>query len=41
MAMINLRFDELLKEVMKKRKYQFTVVKDSNDLIISATAQQV
>ena len=40
-AMINLRFDELLKEVMKKRKYQFTVVKDSNDLIISATAQQV
>lgn len=41
MAMINLRFDELLKEVVKKRKYQFTVVKDSNDLIISATAQQV
>ena len=40
-AMINLRFDELLKEVMKKRKYRFDVVKDSNDLIISATAQQV
>lgn len=40
-SLINVRFEELMKEVQKKRKYKFEVVKDSNDLIISATAQQI
>jgi archaellum component FlaC len=40
-GLINTRFDELIKEVKKKRSYKFEVVKDSNDLIISATAQQI
>lgn len=41
LLLINSRFDGLLKEITKKKKWKFDVVKDSDDLIISATAQQV
>jgi hypothetical protein len=40
-ALINLRFDELMKEMRRKKEYQFTVLRGKDDLIISATAKEV